>query len=98
MVGMTNRRSVDVRITGQVQGVYFRASCADLARQLGVRGWVSNEPDGSVAGHFEGEAEALDALLAWCHVGPPRGRVSRVDVTESAGDAAGASGPGFEAR
>lgn len=98
MVAMTARRSIDVRITGRVQGVWFRAGCADLARRLSVRGWVSNEPDGSVAGHFEGPVEAVDALLEWCRVGPPQARVVGVEVTESSGDAAGSADPGFEAR
>lgn len=49
-----------MRVSGLVQGVFFRASCAEEARRLGVSGWVSNEPDGTVAGHFEGPATAVD--------------------------------------
>lgn len=87
-------RAVDVRVTGRVQGVFFRATCRDEAARLGVTGWVSNEPDGSVAGHFEGGAEAIDALLDWCRSGPPRAAVSGVEVSEVASTGAG----GFEAR
>lgn len=76
--------SVDVRVTGRVQGVFYRASCGEEARRLGVRGWVSNEPDGSVRGHFEGSAEAVKELVAWCRSGPTYASVEDVVVTSSA--------------
>lgn len=69
-----------VEVQGLVQGVWFRASCQDEARRLAVRGWVANRPDGSVAGHFEGEPEAVDGLIAWCQVGPPGAKVDQVLV------------------
>ncbi len=76
-------RAVDVRVTGLVQGVFFRAQCAEQARRLGVSGWVSNEYDGSVRGHFAGPPDAVDALVAWCHQGSPRASVDRVEVVEA---------------
>jgi acylphosphatase len=76
-------RSVDVVVRGRVQGVSFRAYAEDEAGRLGVTGWIRNEPDGSVAGHFEGEPEAVDALVAWCRSGPRLARVETVDVRES---------------
>jgi acylphosphatase len=75
--------SADVRVTGRVQGVFFRAACQERAGQLGVTGWVSNEPDGSVAGHFEGEADAVEALVAWCREWTAYARVDRVEDTEA---------------
>lgn len=86
-MGTTARR---IRVHGRVQGVFFRDSCASEAARLGVGGWVANEPDGSVAGLFEGAREAVDALVAWCHDGPPRARVERVDVEDA--DPEGARG------
>lgn len=71
-----------MRVSGLVQGVFFRASCAEEARRLGVSGWVSNEPDGTVAGHFEGPATAVDELVTWCRRGPRRARVDDVRVSE----------------
>jgi acylphosphatase len=71
-----------VRVTGRVQGVFFRDSCRAEAEKLGVRGWVANEPDGSVSGHFEGAEEAVDALVEWCRTGPPRAEVHGVEVEE----------------
>jgi acylphosphatase len=74
--------AVEVRITGRVQGVFFRARTLEQADRLGVRGWVSNEPDGSVAGHFEGADQEVAALVAWCRQGPPMAWVDDVEVTE----------------
>lgn len=77
-------KAVDVRISGRVQGVSFRYYMRERAEQLGVLGWVRNEPDGTVTGHFEGPADAVDALVAWCHDGPRSARVTGVAVSESA--------------
>jgi acylphosphatase len=82
-------RAVDVRITGQVQGVSFRAYARQEAGRHGVTGWVRNEPDGSVAGHFEGPDDAVDALVAWCRHGPAYADVDRVEVTEATSTGAG---------
>jgi acylphosphatase len=76
-------RAVDVTVSGLVQGVFFRARAADQAAGLGVTGWVINQPDGTVAGHFEGPHDAVEAMVAWCHEGSERARVERVDVRES---------------
>ena len=54
--------AVDVSVQGRVQGVAFRYHTQREAGRLGVHGWVRNEPDGSVAGHFEGEPAAVDLL------------------------------------
>jgi acylphosphatase len=88
------RRAVDVVITGHVQGVFFRARAQEQAARLGVAGWVSNEPDGSVACHVEGAADAVEAMLAWCRTGPERARVDDVRVEEA--EASGATS--FEVR
>ena len=72
--------AVDVVVVGRVQGVSFRAYTEQQAYRLGVRGWVRNEPDGSVAGHFEGDPAAVDAMVDWCRQGPGLARVARVDV------------------
>ncbi len=58
--------AVSARIVGRVQGVSFRWACQREAERLGVRGWVGNEPDESVAAHFEGARDAVDQLVAWC--------------------------------
>lgn len=70
-------------MVGKVQGVFFRASAKDQAVMLGVSGFVQNEEDGSVYLLAEGEKEKLDALVNWCHHGPPRSEVEKVIVKES---------------
>lgn len=77
-----------VAVHGHVQGVYFRDTCRREAQRVGVTGWVRNDPEGSVTALFEGSATAVDQMVAWCHEGPPRARVDRVDVVEAAAEGA----------
>lgn len=77
-------KAIQARVTGRVQGVSFRWYAQEQARRLGVVGWVRNEPDGSVLLHAEGDHEAVDALVAWCHEGPGMARVRDVAVRETA--------------
>ncbi len=67
---------------GRVQGVGFRYSVLQRARQRAVAGWVSNRYDGSVEAVFEGEADAVDALVRFMSDGPRGAEVESVDVTE----------------
>jgi acylphosphatase len=69
-------------VTGRVQGVFFRASTRDFALQLGVAGYAKNCEDGSVEVVASGSTEALAALFAWLHHGPPAARVERVQREE----------------
>ena len=67
-------------ITGHVQGVGYRYFARAAARQLGVAGFVRNDPDGVVTVAAEGPRRALDALLARLGEGPPLAEVDDVDV------------------
>ncbi|WP_456433593.1 acylphosphatase [Thermosulfuriphilus sp.] len=75
-------KRVHVFISGRVQGVFYRAYTQDEARRLGLRGWVRNLPDGRVEAVFEGEEEAVDQMIKWCHRGSPGALVSQVEVIE----------------
>jgi acylphosphatase len=77
-------RRVHVAVTGHVQGVFFRATCARRASDLELGGWVRNAPDGSVEAVFEGPTAAVESMLAWCREGPPGARVEEVRVTDEA--------------
>ena len=67
-------------ITGVVQGVFFRMETQRAAEKFGVQGWVRNKRDGSVEAVFEGDKDRVESVLQWCHQGPPRSVVNKVDV------------------
>lgn len=62
--------AVDFRVTGQVQGVAFRAWTRGMARSLGLAGWVRNEGDGSVTGRLEGLEAEVERMITALHQGP----------------------------
>lgn len=64
-----------VRVTGRVQGVFFRAWTREQAVELGIAGWVRNCPDGRVEAHVEGEAEAVERMIERLRSGPPAASV-----------------------
>ena len=67
---------------GRVQGVFYRATCARRARELGLAGSVRNVPDGSVEAVFEGEDDAVGTMIAWCREGSGGARVDGIEVTD----------------
>ena len=69
-------------VRGKVQGVYYRASTAEKANELGVKGFVRNEKDNSVYIEAEGSEEHLRQLVEWCKQGPTAARVEQCIVTE----------------
>ena len=69
-----------VFVSGRVQGVFFRQKTKQQADSLGVNGWVRNLPDGGVEAVFEGDEEAVKALVEYCHHGPSYARVTNVNV------------------
>ncbi|EJF09060.1 MULTISPECIES: acylphosphatase [Pontibacter] len=80
-----DKKRVAMRIHGRVQGVFFRASTQGKALELGLYGFVQNEPDGTVYLEAEGKSEALKQLEEWAHQGPDRARVEKVEVEEKEG-------------
>ena len=76
---MIRRRAV---VHGNVQGVFFRDSARREAERLGVAGWITNNPDGTVEAVFEGDEEAVESMLGFCREGPSRADVERVEVSE----------------
>ncbi len=72
-----------VRVTGRVQGVFFRAWTSDEARALGITGWIRNCSDGTVEAKLEGEPQDLDRLIGLLHEGPPGARVDSVEVEDA---------------
>ena len=78
--------AVEVRITGRVQGVWFRGWTREEATHLGLSGWVRNERDGSVLARFQGPADKIARMLDLCREGPPMARVIAVTPREIAPD------------
>lgn len=77
-------------IYGRVQGVSFRYHTREKARELGIAGYVQNQPDGTVYAEGEGDAQAMEKWIHWCRRGPDFARVDRVTMVEK--DAKGFSG------
>lgn len=75
---------LNITITGKVQGVYFRASAKQRADALGVKGFVRNQPNGSVYIEAEASPEVLEKFLAWCNQGPERAQVLKVETASAA--------------
>ena len=75
-------KHLDITITGKVQGVFFRAATKAVADQLGVKGFVKNQQDGSVYIEAEGDEFSLESFLAFCNEGPDKAIVEKVDVIE----------------
>ncbi|WP_410764781.1 acylphosphatase [Haloferax sp. DFSO60] len=91
---MSDRIRAHVYVSGRVQGVYYRATTRDTAREHGVDGWVKNLEDGRVEAVFEGPRESVESVVEWCYDGSPMARVEGVDVDYT--DPEGARG--FEIR
>ncbi len=78
---MSDTVRAHVYVSGRVQGVYYRASTRDTAREKEVDGWVRNLDDGRVEAVFEGSESAVEAMIEWCHTGSRAAEVDDVDVT-----------------
>jgi acylphosphatase len=72
-------RCLRCRVSGRVQGVFFRASTRKQARDLGLSGHARNLPDGSVEVLACGPERAVAALREWLWLGPPAARVETVE-------------------
>lgn len=73
--------TVHLSITGRVHGVGYRESLRLVADALGVTGWVRNCADGSVEATLQGEEQAVEGVIAWCHNGPPNASVQYVNTS-----------------
>ena len=70
--------SMLLQVSGRVQGVGYRAAFADMADQLGLRGWVRNRSDGSVEACIAGSREQVGTMVEWAKHGPPAAQVKQV--------------------
>ncbi|WP_424962368.1 acylphosphatase [Ekhidna sp.] len=74
--------AIRIKVTGRVQGVFFRVSTKERADALGIKGWVKNELDGSVLIEAEGKVDQVNEFKQWCSIGPSAAMVERITVEE----------------
>lgn len=75
-------KSISIRVSGKVQGVYYRASAKAIANQLGIMGFVQNENTGDVYLEVEGSEQSLNEFVEWCKHGPRDAHVSTLTTME----------------
>lgn len=73
----------NITVSGKVQGVFYRASTKEKAEQLGIKGFVRNQSDGTVYIEAEGEVSQLDAFIDWCKIGSKFSKVENVHFSPS---------------
>jgi acylphosphatase len=71
-----------VIVHGRVQGVFFRDSTRREAARRGVAGWARNTPEGTVEAVFEGDEEAVAAMVEFVRRGPGHAEVARLEVAD----------------
>ena len=76
------QKTISITVSGKVQGVFYRQSTKEKARELGLTGEVRNLPDGNVLVIATGTDEQLNILADWCKKGPPRAIVTGVEIAD----------------
>jgi acylphosphatase len=76
------RKAFQAKVYGKVQGVWFRKYTRDKAVELGLKGFVRNEADGTVYVEAEGEPEATEILKKWLYTGSPASKVEKVEIRD----------------
>lgn len=79
---MPDKLCINCCISGRVQGVWFRASTQEKAKELGLKGWARNLPDGRVEVLACGDREQLKLFHEWLHQGPELAKVTDVTYQE----------------
>lgn len=75
-------KHLNIRVHGNVQGVFFRAHTLEKAKRHQITGFVRNEPDGTVYIEAEGKNDELKKFIDWCKLGPPSARVESIDISD----------------
>ena len=68
----------EIKVTGRVQGVWYRKFAEEKANELGIKGWVKNTVDGGVLLLVQGEEIELETFIDWLRIGPPLARVNKI--------------------
>jgi acylphosphatase len=78
----TQEKTLYFRVSGRVQGVFFRASTQSMADHYGLKGWVRNLPCGDVEGMVTGDEPRLNAFRGWLKEGPELAKILKLEVEE----------------
>ena len=76
-------KTVYLKISGKVQGVFFRAEAREIAEANKISGWIRNTDDGKVEAQITGEDNAVEEFISWCKDGPEKAKVENVLVTNT---------------
>lgn len=79
-----NEQAADIKVSGNVQAVFFRGMTCNEAKRLNLSGYVANHSDGTVRIYCEGEEANITKLIEWIRSNPGNSNVSHVDMTTSA--------------
>ncbi len=77
-------KHINIKISGFVQGVFFRVSAKEIVEKLNIKGFAKNLPDGTVYIEAEGDNKNLDKFLSWCKDGPQGAKVEKIEVKTGA--------------
>lgn len=69
-----------IKVTGDVQGVFFRHNAQKIAKNLGITGYTLNKQNGSVLLFAQGEIDDVKEFINWCHTGSPMATVDDVEI------------------
>jgi len=77
------KKHVNIRLSGRVQNVGFRYAAMLTAEKYDIKGFIKNEPDGTVYIEAEGKEPQINHFIAWCHDGPASARVDNIETSEA---------------
>ncbi len=73
-----SRTTINVFVTGKVQGVFYRSTMKSVAESNNVFGWVKNLPNGDVEAMVQGDEEDVSRVIDWCRQGPSGAKVANI--------------------
>lgn len=74
-------KHINIKITGRVQGVFFRMSAKNVAKKLSINGYAKNVTDGSLYIEAEGNGKSIDRFVSWCKIGPRLALIKNIEIS-----------------
>lgn len=70
-----------IKISGRVQGVFYRAHASEEAHTLNLKGYIRNMSDQTVEALVQGEKTDIEKFIEWCRLGSPSSKVEKTEIT-----------------